>query len=646
MPEGQFERLGRYEIKRVLGKGAMGDVYLAVDPVIGREVAIKVVQVQSGLSENEAQSLQKRFELEFRLAGSLSHPNIVTIHDVGRDDGSTFVAMEYIRGETLQEVIADGSDLTLEKIVEIGRQISDALDHAHEKGVIHRDVKPANIMLTRRGLPKLTDFGIAKVGSSNMTQTGMIIGTPAYMSPEQITGHEVTPRSDQFAMAVILYEMLTGRQPFKAESPTALMFKIVHEAPPDPLEFNPALPTAAREVVSRALSKDPAERFETCREMIDTLEAAIGGHAGRGAPAARQRADHQDTGEDATTLVSTGEEAATLSGETPRTGPTSVAIEPDKRMYGVVAVVVAVTLVALGIWYAVQPDPGVDSPEGGATPTESLPADPPDPQLPAAGGATASSETAEPAPGLEGTTDGDSVGDSAEETSAAESATDDGAAVEPEVEPVELTLTSEPAGASILVGGEEIGAVTPSPISVLPDEQVAVRLELDGYEAQGWSFSLDSLTEQQRADRAIHFTMTPSTPPGQLVLQAPYPVQIRVAGRSYGASGSHAIDLREGTYQVRVLAPDVFLDSTQEVTISSNQSSEITVPDVVTISVFANPSNCMISIDGREVNYSPLNDLQIVVGRHTFQFDWQATGDSREVIENIRRDGQRVFGEA
>jgi serine/threonine protein kinase len=629
-------RFGRYKVLRVLGKGAMGEVFLAEDPAIGRQVAIKVLQLQEGLEGAELDSLQARFEQEFRLAGSLAHPNIVTIYDVGREGECSFVAMEYIQGSDLREMIHSDDGLSLRQVASIAQQVGDALDHAHEKGVIHRDVKPANIMITRQGRPKLADFGIAKVNTSTLTQTGMLIGTPAYMSPEQVTGQEITPRSDQFAFAVVLYEMLTGRQPFLADSPTSTMFKIVNQDYPDPLELKPDLPSAVPAVLARGLSKDPAHRYASCHDLAKALAAAI---EGRHMPAEPDDATatrlssppYATASPDDATVVSTGKGSlSTLSAE-----ELAASAGSGTRPMGLIAGVVAAVIVVAGMlwffWPAAEQPPVEQSPAISGTPSGT--------ESGADGGAglTASSD-AGAADAQPGETDG------AARTEATEEETPPEPTPPP---PLELSITSAPAGAIVTLDGERIESVTPAAISVTPGEEHSLRLELDGYESATYSFSDESLTAEQRDSGTLHFPLTASIPPGSVVLEAPYAVTIRIAGRSYGPSSEHRISLRPGRYEARITAPAVHLDMTTSVEVQSERQVSLEVPETVVVDVLAAPSNCKIFIDGREVDFAPLNDLQITVGRHEFRFEWPPPTDtSRTVTEVIRRDGQRIFGRA
>ena len=267
-------RLGRYEVLNELGKGAMGVVYLAKDPVIGRLVAIKTIKnSQSGEDDSESREFRERFTREAQTAGILSHPNIVTIHDIGEDADShaSFIAMEYIEGRNLKSLLTDKSKFPWDEIADLVAQIAEALDYAHRKGIIHRDIKPANIILTTDSKVKITDFGIAKVASSNLTTTGQFLGTPNYMSPEQVSGAPVDGRSDIFSLGVVLYEMLTNRKPFQGDNLTAISYKIVHEDFTPPAELSSDIPPEFNPIVARAMAKDPWNRYQRGKDLALAL---------------------------------------------------------------------------------------------------------------------------------------------------------------------------------------------------------------------------------------------------------------------------------------------------------------------------------------------------------------------------------------
>jgi serine/threonine protein kinase len=274
-------KLGRYEIVRELGKGAMGIVYLAKDPLIGRLVALKTIRPSAHADDEDTKEFQQRFVREAQAAGILNHPSIVTVHDIGQDEpsGMSFIAMEYVEGSNLKEVLSQGRPLSFEQAADVIAQVAEGLDFAHAKGIVHRDVKPANIILLEGNRAKITDFGIAKITSSvaNLTTTGQFLGTPNYMAPEQIKGTPVDGRSDIFSLGICLYECLTHRKPFGGDSLTSISYKIVHEPFPPLHEINPTIPEGFADVVMHCLEKDPAKRYQRGKDVANALRACIRG---------------------------------------------------------------------------------------------------------------------------------------------------------------------------------------------------------------------------------------------------------------------------------------------------------------------------------------------------------------------------------
>jgi len=269
-----MQQIGRYRVLGEIGRGAMGVVYKAEDPSIGRIVAIKTIRLADAETDQERQFLRERLFREARSAGILSHPGIVTIYDIYEQDGICYVFMEFVDGPTLEKVLLSEEGLNKKTLLSILDQTAAALDFAHGKGIVHRDIKPANIMLTSSGVVKITDFGVAKFTSHQATNTGVLLGTPSYMSPEQIADHQIDGRSDQFALAVIAYQLLSGERPFTSGSLPSLMFKIVNEEPPNITRINPTLGAAVDIVLKKSLSKDAKERYPSCAQFIRALSAA------------------------------------------------------------------------------------------------------------------------------------------------------------------------------------------------------------------------------------------------------------------------------------------------------------------------------------------------------------------------------------
>lgn len=269
------KKLGRYQILSELGRGAMGVVYKAYDPVIERDVAAKAIQLAFQVNPEEKHVYLNRFYREAKAAGKLNHPNIVTIYDVDEDKetGTPFIVMEFLEGTTLQEIVNDGILLPVADVKAIIMQIADALNYAHKQGVVHRDVKSANIILVEGMKCKIMDFGIARMSTSDLTKSGQFIGTPNYMSPEQIDGKAmVDGRSDLFALGVIFYLLLTGERPFSGDSFTSISYKIVHVEPIPPRVINPGVPEAYNKILARLMAKDPAQRYSHGADLIEDLK--------------------------------------------------------------------------------------------------------------------------------------------------------------------------------------------------------------------------------------------------------------------------------------------------------------------------------------------------------------------------------------
>ena len=271
MSERHLTRIGKYEVECVIGEGSMGVVYRAIDPLINRRVAIKV------MADAVAQDagLRDRFLREAQAAGSLQHPNVVTIYDFGEVDDHLFIAMEYVEGDDLADLLAKNVTIRASDALDLIIGLLHGLAYAHKRGIIHRDIKPANVRVDSEGKARLMDFGVAHLASSELTSTGMLLGTPAYMAPEQITGGAVTAETDLFSVGAVLYELLAGRRPFIGETLQSLMYSILNKAP-EPLDkFLPKLPPGLNDVVMRALAKDPGHRYHSAMAMANDLSAIL-----------------------------------------------------------------------------------------------------------------------------------------------------------------------------------------------------------------------------------------------------------------------------------------------------------------------------------------------------------------------------------
>jgi beta-lactam-binding protein with PASTA domain/predicted Ser/Thr protein kinase len=313
---------GRYRILRRLGSGGMADVYCAEDTQLGRQVALKLLYPRFA---EDAQFVE-RFRREASAAAGLQHPNVVQVFDRGEWDGTYYIAMEFLQGRNLKQVVRDHGALDPALAGDLVIQVLKAARFAHRRGIVHRDIKPHNVIVDDEGRAKVTDFGIARAGASDMTETGSIMGTAQYLSPEQAQGLPVDARSDLYSIGVVLYELLTGRPPFDAESPVTIALKQVSETPVPPRELNPAVPPALEAVTLRALRKDPAERFQDADEMIAALESALaGGYV-----------------------------------ETVAEDPVAALVEEDRRNWRTIAVIALIALalaaLAIGAWLLLTPE--------------------------------------------------------------------------------------------------------------------------------------------------------------------------------------------------------------------------------------------------------------------------------------------------
>lgn len=361
-PVGTPTKIGRYEILSELGRGAMGTVYRAKDPAMDRIVALKTI-ISVVLASEQGSEFRERFYREARAAGALAHPGIVPVFDVGEHEGMPFLVMEFVTGRTLADTAKQGERLSLDRVCEIGQKIAEALGYAHQHGVVHRDIKPANILLTSRetyGIerPKITDFGVAKLAEGQTTLTGQMVGTPAFMPPEQFTGAPIDRRADIFSLGVVLYWLTTGEQPFPGESMTAVSYKVVHTDPVPPRKLNPSVSAKLDSVILKCLAKSPEERYQTGEELARELDALRTGDKGK-----LQSTAHVGA-------AAESDPDATLIGPAPRPAAGAVAAmqqpaqavaqaaarggKRDNRPMLAAAIILVVVAAAVGGWFAAR----------------------------------------------------------------------------------------------------------------------------------------------------------------------------------------------------------------------------------------------------------------------------------------------------
>jgi len=584
-----MDRIGRYKIVRELGRGAMGVVYHAIDPNIGRPVAIKTIQLGAGRTPEEQNRLRERLFREARSAGILSHPGIVTIYDVEQQGDLAYIAMEYVDGPTLDQMMGAPEPLAGTQMFSILGQTAVALDYAHQKGIVHRDIKPANIMVTQDGTSKITDFGIAKItASEQFTMTGSIVGTPHYMSPEQVQGHPVDGRSDQFSLAVIAFEMLTGEKPYTGEHLTTVVYKIVAEEPAPPQRLNASLGGAMDAVVRKALAKKPDQRYRTCQEFIDALEKAALATCGW-KTMARGGSLNEPTVAEVAAPVARG----SVLGGIPlpparparRTEETTTAERAKRRKSGfltfLLAILMAAGLLALIGWQALPwlspappktgpeasqraPGPG-GTPEGApGSPAESKPQPPPQPV-----GAGAAGTPAEEKPSPMPPAPGESAKPAEEKPPAGalpkEQASKDQTPKEvpaakppavaqrpvrtpapPPQQPQPVTVISSPGGATATLDGRpETACTTPCDLEVAPGRHtVAVTMPGFGVEHREIDVGTGPMEMQAVILRSIGGTLMLTTVPSGAA--------ISVNGKRLSQTTPAQIPLSPGTYNIEV----------------------------------------------------------------------------------------------
>ena len=520
-----MDRIGRYKIVGELGRGAMGVVYHAVDPNIGRPVAIKTIHFGGGRNAEEQNRLRERLFREARSAGILSHPGIVTIYDVEQQGDLAYIAMEFVDGPTLDQVLSDARPIPPERMFSILGQTSVALDYAHQKGIVHRDIKPANIMIARDGTAKIADFGIAKINASDqLTMTGNIVGTPHYMSPEQVQGQPVDGRSDQFSLAVIAFEMLTGEKPYSGEHLTTVVYKIVAEEPAAPHRLNPTLGAAIESVLRRSLSKKPEARYPTCQEFAGALEKACA--ASKGWKTMPRGGSLNEP-----TMVDSAKPAVTLppARRARRAEATTTAERGERRtarfLPFLLAILVAAGLLALIGWQAAPwlssqvqaPKPPAPPPVAAAPPAATpvpVPAEPKPSPMPPPAATPAEKPSAKPAPAI--------------------------AATQP------VSIISSPAGATaILDGNPQTACKAPCSLAAARGRH-AIAITMPGYQIEHRDVDVES--------SAVEMLPVILRPLGGTLLLASVPegAAISVNGRPIPQVTPAQIPLSPGTYTIAI----------------------------------------------------------------------------------------------
>jgi serine/threonine protein kinase len=571
----------------------MGVVYRGQDPAIGRVVAIKTIRLADLTDGNERQRMRDRLFREAQSAGMLSHPNIVTIYDIAEENGLAYIFMEFVNGPSLERLLEQPEPVAREKFLTILRQTAYALDYAHSKGIVHRDIKPANIMVHDDGQAKITDFGVAKIVSQQMTQTGAMMGTPSYMSPEQVQGQTVDGRADQFALAVIAYEVFTGEKPFAADYLPTLLYRIVSEQPTAPHRLNPSIGPEVEAVLTRALAKDPRERFPTCGEFSNALMEAVGASpawkplrsgASQGIETiaateldARGMLPADLTGDSATVMERTAPVSAVATATSPGTGgstrdqptpplappvnlppPARQAVLDDsdsnplfKNVAKVSAIVVAAGAIYIGVHYYMQ-NQGKPAPASTTAPAAAATTSPTGAKTAAPAAATAPTPSSaaatkppEPPPAPQQTPENATQPKAAprEEPAVAERRSEPAAT--PAARTSQVQFVSSPAGATITVDGDVTKQCQAPCAIALPAGRHTMVAELGGRRPSRKIFQSPKDSEIFiQLDAAGGMLLVTSTPPGGSIF---------VDGKESGKSTPASVQLPVGRHQIVVL---------------------------------------------------------------------------------------------
>lgn len=592
---GDPRQIDRYQIEEQLGRGGMGVVYRARDPVLDRDVAIKSMLVDFGHDPDA----RARFQQEARAAARLQHPNIVTIYEFGEKDDSPYLIMEYLGGEDLEGMERSQTPPGLARGLEIIGQLCDGLDFAHQQGVVHRDIKPGNVRVLDDGTVKLLDFGIATIQAVARGQE-TAGGSSGYTSPEMLAGETVDARSDLFSVGVVAYELLTGRQPFTGDSATAVAYQILHEDPPSARSLVPELPPSIDAVLERALAKSPEARWQRARELGDavrTVAREMRSTEEARSVQAQSRPSHQDTASagnlqlqpDGGTQATQGLDDAPLGTSQPGAASGS---SPKRGVGAMVAAVVVIVGLGVGGYVVLQTD--------------------------GEGGQPIESESSVVSPSVESAAEAGAVIDP----------------VVPEAIVVDLSVTSTPAGAAISLDGEDTGAVTPASFPMEEPYPQSVELVLDGYEPA----TLDiPPVEGDPVALAFELTRTPTF--GRVVLSAPYAFEVWQGNeRLRDMATQHDLTLPTGSATLRVRSPEYFLGTRYTVEIVDGGTERVTAPTLGTLTVFSNPGNCEIFVGDQSLDFPPISRREAAPGTYTVSRRCPNESDNREAEVTVASD--------
>jgi hypothetical protein len=679
-------RIGRYLITGRIGRGGMGMVYRGLDEALEREVAVKTLNAEGTLDADS----RARFEVEARAAARLQHPNIVTVYELGEDRGLPFIAMEMLPGVDLETVLRSGEEIPLAEKLDVVGQVCRGLAYAHERGIVHRDVKPSNIRLLEDGAAKIMDFGIAKLGGTHLTKTGMMVGTVHYMSPEQVRGQPLDGRSDVFSVGVILYELLAGERPFRGEGATQVLYKIVNEEPP-PVDLTALGDFAPRlqEILSRALAKDPDARYPGAAALGAGLAAVLEDvrRAEGPAPALAQEAlaaARQAAPEEAVArlrgLVATypgflaarralrsaqreqkakhapahaGPEGYPELEATFQAAPTRRA--PGTELQPTVAISGAPTPGA--------PTPATTAPAGrrallwggavllGVAVVVAVlllrwsgPAAPTEARVPVRSqpmgasvlldgrdtGVVTNGELVVPAPVPEQVALTFHKGGHRDETRTVHLPLAAGESVSVTLQTAVrlVPVRTQPPGAAVSVDGEKVAGVTPLDVSLDPDGEHRVSVSLDGHAGH------EVRVEKGASPAAIDVALEKLAPAGLVAVSSSYPLDVLWRGRPLARGEiSPRVSVPGGRQVLTLVSSSLFLKADVTVQVPPGGETSLPAPPAGKLNVRAVPENCEVFVDGTFVDYPPILDRPVAAGHHTVAFRWPDGARSEQAVE-------------
>jgi tRNA A-37 threonylcarbamoyl transferase component Bud32 len=613
--------VGRYEIKALLGAGAMGSVYLAEDPRIKRQLAIKVIRLDTLRSEEERHEYLARFQREAEVSGVLNNPGIVTIYDLGDSELGPYLAMEYVAGQPLDALIRSGEPLALKDKLAIAGGIAAALDHAHARGIVHRDVKPANVMITADHKPKLMDFGIAKRDDASLTATGIFLGTPSYASPEQIKEGSADRRSDLFSFGVLVFELLSGCLPFPGTSINTILYKIVNEPPAVPEPPVPGLlPEGWQRVFAKVLAKDPAQRHATCSAFVrDLLDCCADlGRTERLHLLAGLRGDGESTG----ALAVTGAAAA----------PPAAARRRDSRSLLWLLVGGGLVAVAAGGFLLFRRGPVpvlIDTEPPGAVVTKDGVAVGNTPvTVPMQAGQHLRLERKGFQPKVYEYQSGDHPNKLA-------------------LEPVtsQEVLATEPPGATVVLDATRLDGLTPLTVTwnqgqkhdltfTLGGQTLAFTL-LEGETPGGRVFTLGGRAEPRATAEPASVD---AKAPGGIRFTGDYEVHVRLDGKDLGpVRAGGTLPAAPGAHRLELANAKLFFRESRTVTVAPGQTLALALPGTARLTVETFPNSGMVVVDGQptQVESDGATAITLTRGAHTVSIQGHP-GSSKPV--NVQTD--------